>query len=149
MNELMNHSRLYWYMWSIWIKSLKQKKRVEACVATVMYTFRASSISFSVCSARACFNWISFATAFDSERTRRAVSFSKRAPLFSEITARISSSISLSRRLLSALCIKRRFFCSSKSGFSFATTIPSSCCSRPSKVIMKLRRVTLVNVSGR
>ena len=46
--RFINHVSEYWYMGSILARSEMQKNKMEECVATGLYPFRVSSISFSV-----------------------------------------------------------------------------------------------------
>ena len=63
-------------------------------------------------------------------------------------TLKISSSISLSFFLFSAPVMMSLFFSSSRSGLSFATTMPSSWSSRPSGVVTKFSKFTFTQISG-
>lgn len=117
-----------------------------------------------------CFLEISLDRALEESRIWMAVSSSRIFPSDEERVSRILSSISFSCFLLVADCRMRALLSSSSSGLwggqrytqrskpsrvglysdlSLATTMPSSWSSRPSGVIMKLRRVTFVESSGR
>lgn len=50
----MNQVSEYWYIGSMLARSEIQKNRMEECVATGLYPFRVSSISFSVAVAISC-----------------------------------------------------------------------------------------------
>lgn len=140
--------REYWYIGSIETRSETAKKRQAASYDTSLYSRRAVLIFCSVISAIACFSLISLDFSFEAVSTLMASS-SVSMFFLPESTCSIFSSISKSYFLLSAESIINLSLSSSSSGRSFLTKIPSSWSFRPSYVIMKFKRVTFVETSGR
>jgi hypothetical protein len=145
----MNQLREYWYMGSMFARSRMVKKRTELNAPHGVYPSRAASISTCVASAIFCFSPISSETIFASDSTPTALASARMSPSVELRVCRMRSSISLSRRLLSALVTTSSWRSASSSGSSSATTTPRSWSLSPSTVIMKLSSVTFTAVSGR
>lgn len=84
--KLMNQTKEYWYIGSIFASSEMQKNSTEECFDTGMYWLRALSISFSVTAAIFCFSWISSERTLLDVRILLAVSSSKMLPSDDERT---------------------------------------------------------------
>lgn len=129
-------------------KSQMQKKRPAVFKAIGLYPIRLSSISVSVTFAISYFFSISAVKTEAADRISIAEA-SPRMSLDSLSTVRIWFSVSYNLALNFALSSTSCSFFVSRSGFSLATTIPSSWSVRPSQVIMKFKIVTFVETSGR
>ena len=147
--SLVKNSSEYWYISLIRARFAITKYSTLPLLATGLYFSRLTLIFSDVISASAFLSPIVIAVYFDWSRVKMSSSSSRISQPASDTSLRILVSVSFSCLLQSAKLMILLSFCYSSSGRSTLMTATRSWSSRPCGVTVKLRRVTLMQISGK